>query len=121
MSVAVVGPTPTLGVRKAKNFKLDMVGDSAIPSYWAILYIPEGINPDTGLTVGGVTAAGSSIYEPNQHVIMFGVCSSGSPVHQFSSLSRNLNSGDQIVLVAQGVAEGVVNLRGIVSFVIAFN
>jgi hypothetical protein len=97
-----------------------MLADSVVPVYWALLYIPEGLPPNPGLLVGGVSV-GASIYEPNQNVIMYGVISSGAPVHQFCSLARNLNNGDAIILVIQGVAAGVVNVRGIISFVIAFN
>jgi hypothetical protein len=121
MSVPVVARTVTAGVRKVKNIRLDMVSASPVPSYWAIIYIPEGVDADPGLSVGSLQA-GSSIYEPNQNVMMYGVCSSSAPVHQFTSLSRNINGGDQVILVCQGIADGdPVDLRGVVSFVIAFN
>lgn len=121
MSIPVVAQSGTAGVRKVKNIKLDMVSEVSVPTYWAILYIPDGISADPPLNVG-VLQAGASIYEPNQHVMMYGVCSSFSPTHQFSSLSRNLNGNDQVILVCQAIADGPqINLRGVVSFVIAFN
>jgi hypothetical protein len=121
MAVAIVSQSSTAGVRKIKNIRLDMISDSPVPTYWAILYIPEGVNDNPPLIVGGLQA-GSSIYEPNQNVMMDGVCSNLAPVHQFTSISRNLTGGDQVILVCQSIADGdYINLRGICAFVIAFN
>jgi hypothetical protein len=121
MALPVVARTATSGVRKVKNFKIDMISDSSVPTYWAILYIPEGVDANPPLSQAGIQA-GASIYEPNQNVIMYGVCSNLAPTHQFSSISRNVNGGSQVILVCQSIADGgPINLRGIVSFVIAFN
>jgi hypothetical protein len=117
-SVNIVGPTTVLGIRKAKNFRLDMLSDSDSPVFWALLFIPDGMSTDPHLNIGNTENV--SIYEPNQNVIMYGVVDSTAPVHQFCSLARNVSGGDSIILCVQNVTSTEANLRGAIGFVIAY-
>jgi len=117
-SVNIVSPTTVMGIRKAKNFRLDLLSDTDAPVFWALIFIPEGMSLAPHLNIGNTNNV--SIYEPNQNVIMFGVVDSTSPVHQFTSLSRNVTGGDCIILTVQNVSDKTVNIRGAIGFVIAY-
>lgn len=96
------------GMRKAKNFRLKfsiLEQTTQLKAFvWALVYVPEGTAPGQ-LGYGG--AAVASLYEPNQNMIMCGVgiigSGSDSVVNRFTKLARNLNSGDQIALIVQGI------------------
>lgn len=97
--VDVVPATNTMGVRKVKNFKLNIStnmrdGTEDLPmSYqWVMVYVPEGQD------AGKVETELGSLYEPNQNVIAQGTGISGQPSRSFTRLARNLNSGDRIML-----------------------
>jgi hypothetical protein len=119
-AVYLLARSLNLGVRKIKNIKLDMIADNNWPAFWAVIYIPEGMDPNPGLIVGAM-AASASIYEPNQNVILYGVVDMTNPVHQFTRLARNLNGGDCVILVLQGIGDSTINVRGTVSYVVAYN
>jgi hypothetical protein len=53
-AISIVGPTVVVGVRKVKNVKIDMISDSNVPVFWAVLYIPEGLDPNPGLLIGNM-------------------------------------------------------------------
>lgn len=99
-SIPLVPLMTTQGMRKCKNFTLTIASQSTQVSYiYAVVYVPEGTDP-TALHVGSSTNP-VSLYEPNQNVIMAGCINSGegvSPVRNFTRLSRNLNSNDQLYL-----------------------
>lgn len=93
------------GVRKTKNYTLSLycsaIGEKSVPLQFVLVYVPEGTTP-SALTIGTDTAT-SSLYEPNQNVILQGsILAGGSIVQRFSTrLARNLNSGDSIQLIIQ--------------------
>ena len=99
--VIVVPPSTTQGMRKVKHIEVSMAtpGASGAPSvlYWAIVYVPQGT------TVGQIQVDnGGGMYEPNQFVMSCGVFDfDAGPLRVRSPLSRNLNSGDEIVLLLQ--------------------
>jgi hypothetical protein len=107
-----------MGIRKAKNFRLDLLSDSDAPVFWALLFIPEGISTTPHLNIGNTNNV--SIYEPNQNVIMFGVVDSTCPSHQFTGLARNVTGGDCIILTVQNCTAKTANIRGAIGFVIAY-
>lgn len=104
IAVEVVGATTAQGMRKVKNFTLNMVivGSTAsgiyavqnnflAPVYWALVYVPQGQD------VSDVTPGGVSLYEPNQNVIMSGILQpNDNVITKRTRLARNLNSGDKI-------------------------
>ena len=103
--ISFVPPIQSLGVRKCKNFALSIMSQVTAPVLFALVFVPEGTNP-SGLSYGNqVSQAGSlttlSMYEPNQNVIMSGIFGgTNTNVERFKTrLSRNLNAGDQILLV----------------------
>ena len=97
--------TQVMGTRKAKNFTLNsVVSGTQIPLYFALVFVPQGTDPSNlnfGNTVESGVLLSSSLYEPNQNVIMSGII--GGPMSQVerhkTRLARNLNSGDRILLV----------------------
>ena len=101
-----------IGMRKVKNFGRSAACDvrcGAVSSetthcvvLWALVYVPEGIAPSR-LTdaYGDSDTAPASIYDPNQNVIMSGMWGP-DPTDQYtrsSNLARNMNSGDQLMLL----------------------
>ena len=96
----VVPDTSTQGMRKVKHLTVSLANQEGTTehsgvSFWALVYVPQGTAPNT-LTLSGTTG----MYEPNQFVMNCGVCDfSAGPVRFTSPLSRNLNSGDRIVLI----------------------
>jgi hypothetical protein len=104
---AVVPNSTLYGMRKAKNFdiQIDLLdpGDELENNFveWALVYVPEGMVPgNIALRFGHNINQFESMYEPNQHLIASGIISGTEPsVRKFSPLARNLNSGDQIIMV----------------------
>lgn len=107
----IIKVTDVSGTRKAKNFTVSLClnnckktinnatsnADKDTSILWTLVYLPEHF--DLNNFSFGNDTAGASILEPNQHVIMSGIISAQDGVKRYtSSLSRNLNSGDTIVL-----------------------
>ena len=95
--VQVVPDTTVGGMRKVKHLTVSLAtngtGGSTV-GYWALVYVPQGTSPNT------LTLTGSSMYEPNQFVLNCGTFDTDAgPVRFHSPVSRNLNSGDKIVLI----------------------
>jgi hypothetical protein len=108
-------------MRKAKNFDIMMssqgVDNTGSPIVWALIYVPEGINPQN-IQINAADAnpeVFSSLFEPNQHVIASGVISPGQDVRLFSPLARNLNSGDCVVLQFLGPSHTTAQSTNIVA------
>jgi hypothetical protein len=99
---------------------MDFCSDNTAPIYWAVIYVPDGLDNNPGLTIGANPGA-AAIYEPSQNVMMFGGCNAFAGVHQQSRMSRNLCSGDGVIFVIQSYVDAVINVRGVVSLVVAFN
>lgn len=114
-----------LGTRKAKNFSLKLsatnlymlndnkiIGttDQVINFIFALVYLPEGIDPSQ--LVQGTFPSSTSLYEPNQNVIMCGTISAGESKTISSRLARNLNYGDRIMLLIKHPAIPTVNVNG---------
>ena len=92
----VVGPTTTAGIRKVKNFTINVPHVTGNAALWALIYVPEGLNPAPQLNIPGAQLA-ASIYEPNQNIIACGSCLSVGHIVK-SRLARNLGSGDSVIL-----------------------
>lgn len=95
------------GTRKVKNMTLSIsaTNECPIPILCAVVYVPQGTNPSS-IQVNAPQAASTSLYEPNQNVIMQFVLNpvfdsgTGTNVQRFKTrLARNLDSGDAIYLV----------------------
>lgn len=109
--LVVVPATTILGNRKVKNFSLKLTcrgNESTIVG--ALVYLPEG----TVASDLSTQLMSSSLYEPNQNVIMTFIIppsctrdSTGVPEHVYTSnpisvsnrLARNLSSGDTVALI----------------------
>ena len=85
------------GMRKAKNFTLQITTNSSLPLWWVLVYVPQSTQPSQ-ITFGSPSVP-TSIYEPNKNVIMSGVVGPGSNQQTWRTrLARNLNSGDSIMI-----------------------
>lgn len=106
-AVNIVSASNNPGIRKVKNFTIQINPTSTVVAQdgtynappdvrllWALVYVPEGV-----ATNELSTAIAGSLYEPNQNVIAQGVASPNQINRTFSSLARNLNSGDRIVFI----------------------
>lgn len=105
VALNIIPSTDVSGTRKVKNFELQFQYEKQLcPVAYALVYVPEGTNPNalelTTLSVDP-TQPPTSLYEPNQNVIMSGILPIESQaITKFRTrLARNLNSGDSIYLV----------------------
>ena len=96
----VVPDTAIQGMRKVKHLTVSVAANEGTETtnawaFWALVYVPQGTTP-SALSLTGTTG----MYEPNQFVMNCGVVDfSAGPVRFTSPVSRNLNSGDKIVLI----------------------
>lgn len=125
---SVVPQTEILGVRKVKNFTVNIayhintgeqIDHRSI--FWALVYVPQGTTPSPMQV--GTSATFLSLYEPNQNVILSGMAVLNEPSKTYRSrLARNLNSGDSIYLVVQGDLTGDFNdlLQASINYAISY-
>lgn len=118
--VPIVSPTTTEGVRKVKNFTVNLAPqtDEQFAVFWALVYVPEG----TQASALNITGSGT-LYEPNQFVINCGMSDpTAGPIRFFTPLSRNLNSGDGVylVLAPTPTATPALTVQGIARYAIAY-
>ncbi|APG55808.1 Cap [Circular ssDNA virus sp.] len=133
--ITLIDAISQTGMRKVKNFTLSITQSTvhnssgatkAASSFvYALIYLPDGVSV-TSLNVGSGSNS-VSLYEPNQNVIMSGVCSSDNGQLRLSTrLARNLNSGDKILLLfrpsntAPGTSGDYVNISSICNYSISF-
>ena len=109
-AVAIVPSTTIQGMRKVKHITISLTcGDDNPEFYWAIVYVPQGTQPNALFSLTGDVSTIGSMYEPNKFVMNCGVVDpNAGPVRFRSSLSRNLNSGDAIYLII-GKTTGVTS------------
>ena len=111
----VVPPSDLQGMRKVKHLTINVCPHG--PSFgfvWALFYLPAGMTPP-----GFNTTSGSPLVEPNQFVMNCGTFDTDAgPLRIHSPISRNLNSGDQIVLLARVVGSQSIDFSGIVKYAI---
>ena len=118
-AVVVVPSTVTQGMRKVKNFTVNLVSvsDTTVPIYWALVYVPQGTQAGSL----NITNVGISLYEPNQFVITCGISDpTAGPIRFYSPLSRNLNSGDAIYLLVANQSTDVPSVCGTVRYAISY-
>ena len=135
--VPVITPSTTSGMRKAKNFTINVTcsppldpntGQPVPIIISAILvYVPEGTNPMapdfTQISPSGAypsPATLSTVYKPDQNIIMFKVANitNSGNLTMRNRLARNLNSGDAvgvIVSVFRTAYDATADLAAIVS------
>lgn len=102
--ILVVPVTDLQGMRKVKNFTVEGCAVAVTDNVtigWALVYVPNVNRAGAIDALAEYPAGPTSLYEPNQHVIMQGVWNSAdaNPIRRYSRLSRNLNSEDGICLV----------------------
>lgn len=125
-NVTVVEPTTIQGTRKAKHFELSFsVADIDDPIAYALVFVPEGYSANP-IRVPAPNYY-MTLYEPAQYVISQGVLDfSGGPCRIRTPLSRNMNSGDKIVLILavpseeQETAQNI-NMYATVKYAITMN
>ena len=117
--IDVVPPTTLQGMRKVKHLAVNCLVSTeqtvAAGIIWALMYIPQGMTvPAFNVT------SGSPLIEPNQFVLNCGVFDNNAgPTRLTTRLSRNLNSGDRIVLLMQPAGgSGGATVAGVVRYAI---
>ena len=99
----VVPAINTQGVRTVGNWSITVpvsTSSGALNNewYWALVYVPQGTNPNTLFATTGDT--NGSLYEPNQYVIACGISDDGAgPIRIRSRIMRKLHSGDSVSLI----------------------
>lgn len=101
-TIPVVQSTTVQGMRKVKHLTFSISNSASngdhIPLAYTIAFVPEGYGPRNINYPNSGQAI--SMYEPNQYVLSQGVVDlSAGPARIRSPLSRNLNSGDRLVLI----------------------
>ena len=95
-SIPVIPPTDEQGMRKVKHFLLTF-DQASMGLAYALVYVPQGYTPNPiNYPADGMAI---SMYEPNQFVLSQGVVNANL-TNIRTPLSRNLNSGDSIYLIA---------------------
>jgi hypothetical protein len=99
----IVPGTNINGLRHAAGFTLDVItANLAIPVYFALVYVPEGITVNGLMLNISQPAAPQSFYVPEQHVLCSGIATAATVVHARSVGSRALSSQDTIYFLARG-------------------
>ena len=118
-AVSIVPASTFQGMRKVKHISIslsDTRGTGGEQFYWAIVYVPQGTQPNALFATTG--SVSGSLYEPNQFVMNCGIVDSGAgPIRFRSVLSRNLNSGDAIYLVVGSISASMA-VDGVASYAI---
>ena len=119
-SVPVVPPTAVRGMRKVKHVTISMStpGNTNGGVFWALVYVPEGYTPQA-FGVPTLENPSADLYSANQFVMSSGVMDLDAGPQRISSrLSRNLNSGDSIVLLLRNATGGPTTYYGVVHYAI---
>ena len=100
-ATAIVPPSTIQGMRKVKHITITLTDTNDTEEiFWAIVYVPQGTQPNALFSVTGNVNTVGSMYEPNQFIMNCGVVDpTAGPIRFRSPLSRNLNSGDAIYLI----------------------
>ena len=114
---AVVPPTDIQGMRKVKHLTVSLMPQASGTSslVWCLFYLPAGMTAP-----GFSSTSGAPIVEPNQYVMNCGIYNSAAgPMRVTSPVSRNLNSGDQVILLVRALGAGEsVAFSGLVRYAI---
>ena len=101
--VTIVPATTTQGMRKVKHLTINAAVSTTASTdafLWALFYLPEGVTAPAFQS-----ASGGPLVEPNQFVMNCGVFdATAGPLRIASRVSRNLNSGDSIVLLVRPIS-----------------
>lgn len=119
-SFSIVPPTDIQGKRTIGHFTLSFSCNSNTRVAYALVYVPEGYdNNAIHLPTPGFAA---SLYEPSQFVISSGMLDfDGGPLRIRTSLKRNLNQNDRIVLLfASTESASNIPIMGNISYSIKY-
>jgi len=115
--LTIVPATTVQGMRKVKHITIQIT--PAMENhrlYFAVIYVPIGTTPNN---LGNVTYP-DTLYEPSQFVMGSGcVDAEAGPNRVHIPTARNLNEGDQIVLIAGSDLN--TTCSGMVSYAITYN
>lgn len=116
--IQVVPPSTTEGVRQVARLTVSLTGsnDNALPIFWALVYIPEGV------TTTSLFPTASTLFEPSAYVLSSGVADpNAGPIRISSRIRKNLNAGDQIYLLTASNQSNQALFLGLVRYAIKFN
>lgn len=117
ISFKVVNPVTVQGMRKVKHLEVTLAGNTNSRVVWALVYVPQVDLSLANLTLN--TDNASSLYEPNQFVMMSGTTDFAAGMLRFRTpMARNLNSGDAIVLLLKNLTSVDVTVSGTIRYAI---
>ena len=119
--VDIVPSVSSEGMRKIKHLTISMCNPAAsnenLALIYNIVYVPQGYNPQTLRFPNNGYAQNN--YSANQFVMSSGVIDfSAGPTRIHSRLSRNLNSGDRIIMILASPNGTGSSILGQVSYAI---
>jgi hypothetical protein len=95
----VVAGIAMAGVRKVKNFRLEI--SCPVTIAFALVYFPEGIAPTSAKLNESVPETPASLYTPEQHVMTSGICRDNTMTVSKVYGARSLSNNDTIFLLCR--------------------
>ena len=87
---------------------------TAIPVYWAIIYVPDGYSENNMSLTSGTT-----LYEPNQFVMASGCFvadTDSEPFRLASPLKRTLNVNDRVLIIMRAAGTTAINFAATINY-----
>ena len=117
----IVPATSIQGMRKVKHLTISLTTfqEGSTPGIlYALVYVPEGYDPQP-FTIPNTSTVSASLYSANQYIMSSGIIDFNAGPQRISSrLSRNLNSGDRIMLLFSTVSDAGSTLLAEVTYAV---
>ena len=110
--INIVPPSDLQGMRKVKHLTISATAtyENEAPAIeYVLVYVPEGYEPQR-VRIPNVAngISGISAYDANQYIMSMGILDfNAGPQRIHTRLSRNLNSGDRIMLILVTTQSGL--------------
>jgi hypothetical protein len=118
----VVAGATINGIRRVARIDMTLGTPTAAAQFaFALLYVPEGIDPTRQDLNLSADDAQTSIYTPEQHVMTSGTVTFGGVQRYYVPNGRALASNDSIYLFVRAFEDGSTGVLDVrISFMIAF-
>jgi len=113
----LVPATTVQGMRKVKHITLQLASSQTERFFYAVVYVPNATTPNQI----GLVAYPNILYEPSQFLMGAGRVDPDAGTNRIRiPTSRNLNEGDQVVLIVgmNGTSE---KIEGMATYAITYN
>jgi hypothetical protein len=117
--ICLVSETSTAGIREVRRFPLEL--STNIPVMFALIYFPEGIDPENGTLNASAGDSPTSLYTPEQHIPTSGIIRDSPMTIARATRGRSLSNRDSVFLLWRPFAlQGEHQLQGKVTYSIGF-